>query len=192
MNNEKALEVVRPHLTETRYRHTIGVYETSSALAKAYGADVQKAETAAILHDICKYHDITKMKQTVVRDLREPHWAEYGVELLHAPCGAYYVETELGIGDKDILMAIRSHTTGRAGMSLLEKVVFVADYIEPTRTFLGVDKARELAKEDLDQACLFALEQTKDYLRKKGFPVHPQTEEAYQYLVNQKGDVHAE
>ncbi|GAF17960.1 hydrolase, YqeK [Bacillus sp. JCM 19046] len=167
--------------------HTLGVRETAVLLAKRYGADQKKAEMAAILHDICKYHDLEPMIETVTNKLEEAHWAEYGQELLHAPCGAYYVRHNLGITDKDVLMAIRSHTTGRSNMSLLEKVVFLADYIEPNRHFEGVQRARELAEKSLDQACLFALTNTIIYLLNKQQAIHPETIAAYNSYVL-KGD----
>lgn len=180
---EEALEIVRPHLTEKRFIHTLGVQETAITLAKKYGADEKKAELASILHDICKYHDLEPMIEIVTKSLKEAHWADYGQELLHAPCGAYYIQHTLGITDSDMLMAIRSHTTGRANMSLLEKVVFLADYIEPNRHFDGVEVARELAEKSLDKACLFALKNTMIYLLGKQQAIHPETIAAYNFYI---------
>ncbi|SDC29855.1 bis(5'-nucleosyl)-tetraphosphatase (symmetrical) YqeK [Shouchella lonarensis] len=187
MTSEEAFAHVRPHLSPARYTHTLGVHEVSITLAKRYGADVQKCELAAILHDICKEHDVRDMRQTVTEVLKEPHWAQYGDELLHAPCGAHYVQHHLGICDNDILAAIKSHTTGRAHMSIVEKVVFVADYIEPNRAFPGVEKARLLAEESLDSACLYALQQTMTFLLQKEVPIHPETVCAYHAFLKRKG-----
>ncbi|UTR07907.1 bis(5'-nucleosyl)-tetraphosphatase (symmetrical) YqeK [Alkalihalobacillus sp. LMS6] len=177
-----AWEIVRHHLTEKRYQHTIGVTETAVRLAKQYHVDEEKAELAAIVHDICKYHDTDEMANHLAAK-NETHWAAFGRELLHAPYGALYSKNELHIEDSDILQAVRSHTTGRANMSRLEQVLFVADYIEPNRSFPGVEKARELADIHLDRACLFSLNNTMKYLLSKELPIHPYTIEAYNYYT---------
>ncbi|ALA51194.1 bis(5'-nucleosyl)-tetraphosphatase (symmetrical) YqeK [Shouchella clausii] len=187
ITTNEALHEVKQHLTDVRYTHTLGVRDTALALAKQYGADESKAELAAILHDICKYHDVQTMQDIVRNKLHEPHWGEYGNELLHAPCGAYFAERQLGVKDKDILLAIRFHTTGRAGMGLLEKVLFVADYIEPNRRFPGVEQARKLAEESLDAACCFALRQTMFLLLDRKQLIHPETVSAYNAFYKQKG-----
>ncbi|WP_353626547.1 bis(5'-nucleosyl)-tetraphosphatase (symmetrical) YqeK [Bacillus sp. JCM 19041] len=183
MTPEEALQIVRTHLTESRYMHTLGVRETAIALAKKYQANVQKAELAAIFHDICKYHDNKEMEKTVTTILNESDWAQYGKELLHAPCGAFFIQQNLGIEDEEILQAVKSHTTGRANMSLLEKVIFVADYIEPNRKFPGVETARDLASRNLDEACQFSLKQTMLYLLSKELPIHPETMSAYNFYI---------
>jgi len=100
---------------------------------------------------------------------------QYSPVLWHAPVGAEAVREELGIDDEEVLDAIRFHTTGRPGMSLLEKVIFLADYIEPGRSFSGVEEVRRLARENLDRAILKALDNTILYLIERGFKVYPQT-----------------
>jgi len=105
-------------------------------------------------------------------------------ELLHGKVGAAMVQADLGISDEDILCAIRWHTTGRAGMSLLEKIVYIADLIEPGRDFSGIDEIRDLAYRDIDEAMLAALKQVMDFVMCKGFTLHPSSIEAYQYIQN--------
>ncbi|AIC94029.1 bis(5'-nucleosyl)-tetraphosphatase (symmetrical) YqeK [Shouchella lehensis] len=178
----EAWNIVRRHLPEKRFKHTVGVRDTAIRLAKHYYVDEKKAELAAIVHDLCKYFDTDEMKQGLAT-VGENHWAACGSELLHAPYGAMYVEKELGIKDNEVLQAIRSHTTGRAAMSPLEQVIFVADYIEPNRSFVGVDQARKYATVSLDTACLFSLTNTIQYLLSKRSPIHPYTVEAYNYYT---------
>ena len=113
---------------------------------------------------------------------------EYNSELWHAPVGAYLVETKVGITDCEILEAIRYHTSGRANMSLLEKVVYLADYIEPGRHFPGVEEVRELAQRDLDEALIQAVKNSILFLMKKNQSVYPLTLTMYNDLVmNRKG-----
>ncbi|WYP27900.1 bis(5'-nucleosyl)-tetraphosphatase (symmetrical) YqeK [Alkalihalobacillus sp. FSL W8-0930] len=183
MDQKQALELVKPHLTESRYIHTIGVMETAVVLARRFGADAKKAETAAIFHDYAKYRDKKEMTTLVKEKLECTDILDYSEELLHAPCGAYFVEHEIGITDKGILEAIASHTTGHANMSLLEKVIFLADYIEPNRKFPGVEEVRELSKTSLDLAILQMLENTITFLVSKRQTLYPLTLETYNEFV---------
>ncbi|MED1602547.1 bis(5'-nucleosyl)-tetraphosphatase (symmetrical) YqeK [Alkalihalophilus marmarensis] len=186
MEREAALNKVKPHLTEHRYQHTLGVVETSISLAKRYGADQNKAELAAIFHDYAKFRDKQEMRGLVQSTLKEKDVLGYGDELLHAPCGAYYVKEEIGIKDEEVLNAIRYHTTGKPDMTLLEKVVFLADYIEPGRQFKGVSEVRELSEKDLDEAIIKSLENTITFLMKRRQPVYPDTLNTYNQLIKRK------
>ncbi len=186
MNREEALHRVKPHLTEHRYLHTLGVLETALILARRFQADEKKAELAAIFHDYAKFRERDEMKKLVVKIWEDGAIANYGDELLHAPCGAYYVEQEVGISDKEILDAIRYHTTGRPKMTLLEKVIFLADYIEPGRQFKGVDEVRELAEVDLDEAIIQALDNTIAFLMKRRQLVYPLTMATYNDFIEKR------
>lgn len=186
MTKEEMLHSVRQQLTEERYRHTLGVVDCAVNLAEQYGADPRQAEVAAIFHDYAKYRDKEEMKNIILQQASIPNdLLVYHHELWHAPVGAYLVEREVGITDKGILDAIRYHTTGRAGMSTLEKVVCLADYIEPGRNFPGVEKIRTLSLDSLDQALTVALYNTIQFLEKQGQNVYPLTIEAYQYLAEE-------
>ncbi|HHY20318.1 MAG TPA: HD domain-containing protein [Bacilli bacterium] len=183
MERSEALNIVKPHLTEHRFVHTVGVMETAVTLADLYGADVKKAELAAIFHDYAKFRPKQEMKDLIVNKQLGTEFLHYGDELLHAPCGAYWVNEEVGITDEEILLAIRYHTTGRPKMSLLEKVVFLADYIEPNRQFPGVDEVREVAKMSLDDAVVLSLKNTMQFLLKKNALIFPDTLHTYNELV---------
>ncbi|SFA95312.1 MULTISPECIES: bis(5'-nucleosyl)-tetraphosphatase (symmetrical) YqeK [unclassified Bacillus (in: firmicutes)] len=183
MNREKALMIVKAQLTEHRYQHTIGVMETAIGLAMKYGADVKKAEVAAIFHDYAKFRPKDEMKVVIIEQNFSKDLLEYNEELWHAPVGAYFVEKEVGITDQEVLDAIRYHTAGRPQMTLLEKVIYVADYIEPGRHFPGVDQVRDMANSDLDEALIQAMKNTIGFLMKKSQPVYPQTFQTYNDLV---------
>jgi predicted HD superfamily hydrolase involved in NAD metabolism len=183
MDRKKALEIVKEQITNHRYEHTLGVMETSIELAKRFGADITKAELAAIFHDYAKFRNRDEMKRIIVQQKMKEDLLDFHSELWHAPVGAYLVKEEVGIVDEDVLKAIRFHTTGRPDMTLLEKVVFLADYIEPGRHFPGVDEVRETSKENLDHAVLMALTNTITFLMKKRQPIYPDTFATYNNLA---------
>jgi predicted HD superfamily hydrolase involved in NAD metabolism len=183
MEREKALAVVEKAITKQRYQHTLGVMETAISLAKRYGADVKKAELAAIFHDYAKFRPKGEMRKIIIEQNMPKDLLEYNTELWHAPVGAYLVEKEVGISDKEILDAIRYHTSGRENMTLLEKVIYLADYIEPGRSFPGVDEVRELAQKDLNEALVQSISNTIAFLMKKKQPIYPETFKTYNALV---------
>ncbi|WP_416149290.1 bis(5'-nucleosyl)-tetraphosphatase (symmetrical) YqeK [Salipaludibacillus sp. HK11] len=184
MNETQAFEVVRHALKPRRFEHTERVVEEATKLAKRYGGDLQTIRLAAILHDYAKYRSSLEMRDMVIKEKNLPnHLLDYGDELLHSFVGAVYVHQELAVDDDSILSAIRYHTTGRAGMTLEEKIVFLADYIEPGRTFSGAKLTRELAEKDLDVACLQSLKNTICYLSENSIAIYPDTFEAYNDFV---------
>ncbi|GGK18236.1 hypothetical protein GCM10010965_09120 [Caldalkalibacillus thermarum] len=183
LNREEMFAQVKKVLTPHRYQHTIGVWQTAVRLAERYGADVEKAEAAAIFHDYAKYRPEGEMRKLIetVREIPND-LVEYNKELWHAFVGAYVVKHEVGLQDEEVLAAIRYHTTGRTGMTPLEKVVYLADYIEPGRSFPGVDDVRRTAEEDLDRAVYMALERTIRFLEERGEKVYPLSRAAYEDL----------
>lgn len=183
MERNEKLKIVREQLTEGRYKHTIGVMETAIELAKKFGANVEKAETAAIFHDYAKYWPKEEMKKIIIEQNMPEELLSYHSELWHAPVGAFLVQKEVGIDDDEVLNAIRYHTSGRAGMTVLEKVIYLADYIEPNRKFPGVDEVRELALIDLDSALIKAIQNTIVFLVSKNAPIYPDTFHTYNDLI---------
>jgi predicted HD superfamily hydrolase involved in NAD metabolism len=186
MEREKALEIVKEQLTEHRYQHTMGVVESAITLAEQYGANVKQAELAAIFHDYAKFRPKDEMKDIIETKGFPTDLLDYNSELWHAPAGAYLVEKEAGITDKEVLDAIRYHTSGRPGMTLLEKIIYLADYIEPGRHFPGVEEVREMAKEDLDLALLKAVQNTILFLMKKNQTVYPDSFHTYNDLIKNR------
>jgi predicted HD superfamily hydrolase involved in NAD metabolism len=188
MEREQALNIVKAQLTEHRYQHTLGVMETAIDLARRYGADEKKAELAAIFHDYAKFRPKDEMKKIIATQGMSNDLLEYNTELWHAPVGAYLAEAEAGITDLEVLDAIRYHTSGRRGMTKLEKVIYLADYIEPGRHFPGVEEVRDLAKINLDDALIKSVQNTIIFLMKKNQAIYPETFHTYNDLVLNKED----
>lgn len=188
MEREQALKMVKIQLTEHRYQHTLGVMETAISLARKYGVDEKKAELAAIFHDYAKFRPKDEMKEIIVSQGMPKDLLEYNSELWHAPVGAYLAEAEAEISDKEVLDAIRFHTSGRRGMTKLEKVIYLADYIEPGRHFPGVEEVRDLAKINLDVALIKSVQNTIMFLLKKNQAIYPETFHTYNDLILNKED----
>ncbi|RHW40980.1 HD domain-containing protein [Neobacillus notoginsengisoli] len=186
MEREAALQIVKEQLTEHRYIHTVGVMETAITLAKRYGANPKQAELAAIFHDYAKFRPKEDMKKIIIEQGYPEDLLDYSPELWHAPAGAYLVEHEAGITDSEVLDAIRYHTSGRPRMRLLEKIIYLADYIEPGRSFPGVEDTRIIAKSDLDGALIHSIKNTISFLLKKNQPVYPDTFLTYNDLVKNR------
>lgn len=168
MSEREICEQLQRTLKPGRYRHTLGVAETAARLAEAYGADPKRARLAGLLHDCGK---------------------EAGDALGHAAAGAALAEQKYGVTDPEVLAAVRYHTTGRPAMSLLEKIIFVADYIEPGRNQAPrLEELRTLAFRDLDQTIIDILEDTFAYLNGKQIPVDGRSRETYQYYIKVKGE----
>lgn len=187
MKIDEAQQAIKDILPEKRYIHSVGVSETAGKLAEKYGANEKKARLAGMLHDIVKYFSDDELKAMILR--KPGTWSdclEYSDKLWHAPAGAIYVEKMYGIADLDILNPMIYHTTGRKQMTLPEKIIFLADYIEPSRDFPGVDEVREAAEQNLDTAVLLELQKTITHLLSKQQSVYPKTFEAYNDLVREQ------
>ncbi|MBP2078129.1 bis(5'-nucleosyl)-tetraphosphatase (symmetrical) YqeK [Oceanobacillus polygoni] len=185
MNITEAIEKVKPHLTVKRFEHTLRVADTAVKLAKRYDASQTKAELAAILHDYAKYRSLDEMERWIRKSTLPKDLLDYHHELWHGPVGAILIEREFGIRDKEIQSAVHYHTTGKAGMSILDKIIFLADYIEPGRSFPGINDVRKKAEQDLTHACLMASKNTITYLISKNTTVYPDSFHAYNDLTRQ-------
>lgn len=177
-------------LTPKRYKHTQGVAAEAAKLAKRYDEDTKKAYIAGLLHDCAKcFTDSEKLKLCKSYGVETDEILKSQPDLTHSFLGAKIAEAEYGIRDKDILNAIAYHTTGRPNMSLLEKIVFIADYIEPNRDyFQGLDKIRKLAYNNIDKAIVCALEGTIEYNKKKNRVIHPLGIAALRYLKEENNE----
>ena len=177
----KIEEYMEYELTEKRIRHTEGVVETAVALAKKLGADPDKALLAAKCHDVCRKWDDERMNAFVTLNQLGDQYMN-NINLSHSKAAAHVAKVAFGIDDEDILNAISYHTTGRAGMSLLEKIVFIADAVEPNRDYPGVGALREALEEDIDKACLLSLTGTRDYVLSQGTELDGDTQEAIEWF----------
>ncbi len=165
---KKAME---KELDAKRFEHTLGVAYTAAAMAMCHGEDVNNARLAGLLHD-CAKHLVT-----------EP--------LLHAKVGAHLAKARYGVDNQDVLNAILYHTTGRPGMSCLEKIIYIADYIEPNRKPLpNMEQVRKMAFVDLDKTMAMILRDTLQYLEEKGSAIDDMSRKAYQYYCKKEGEVY--
>lgn len=166
-----------------RYEHTLGVEYTAAALAMRYGGNIRDAQIAGLLHDCAKcLSDKKRLEICAKHHIPVTALERKNPFLLHAKVGAYLARKKYGVKNQDILNAIRNHTTGRRDMSLLEKIVFVSDYIEPGRKHApNLEEIRQLAFLDLDRALLRILEDTLCYLKSSGGDIDPATEETWKY-----------
>ena len=186
MNLELLQQQMKTVMNEKRYEHTLGVSYTSAALAMRYGYDITAARVAGMLHANAKcVDDLTLLQLSNQYGLPVSEAEKQNPYLLHAKVGAYLAKEKYGVGEDEIIQAVRYHTTGRPNMSLLEKIVFVADYIEPNRRMIdGLDEIRQLVFEDLDQGVAKILERTLQYLKSKSneqSSIDEMTVMAYEY-----------
>lgn len=178
--DEQFKKIIRQRLGDYRYRHSLCVAHEAARLARRYGADETKAYTAGLLHDIMKdTPPKTQLQILADFDILLDEVERPVPKLWHAIVGAAFIERVLGVDDRDILNAVRYHTTGREGMSLLEKVVFIADFTSADRDYPDVDEVRRLADISLEETMIYAIAYTIHDLLNKGQAVHPQTLSAY-------------
>ena len=177
---DKIKNYVESNMSKKRFRHVLGVVETARELAVRHGVNVDDATLAALVHDVVKEQDIEAAKQILIQ--KEAYlYLEHSPKVWHAPLGAFVANELFGIENEDILNAIKYHTTGRMKMSMLEKVLFVADYTEPNRTFIGCIEVREFW-DDLDKAVYEILKRKVEKIALgPGFSMHPDTMKAYEY-----------
>jgi len=176
-NFNELKEIVKSKMSLKRFTHTLGVVEMSEKLAKIYNADIEKCKVAALLHDICKEMNMEYIKNicknNFMNELSEEDLENN--EILHGFAGSYYVKTELGINDKEILNAIKYHTVGAKNMTLVEKIVYIADAIEYGRNYPSVVEIREETFKNLDKGILMEIEHKEKYLESIGKTSHPNT-----------------
>lgn len=185
----KIRKAMEKTLDPKRYEHTLGVEYTAAALAMRYNASVINAQLAGLLHDCAKCLTNTKKLSLCEKhDISVSEVEKRNPFLLHAKVGGFLAKEEYGVEDPDVINAILNHTTGRPGMSLLEKIVFVADYIEPSRKHApNLHEIRKMAFINLDHALIKILEDTLVYLKETGDAVDPMTAETYAYYCSEIG-----
>jgi nicotinate-nucleotide adenylyltransferase len=179
---DKLEQVVISLLKPNRVAHVLGCRDTAVELAKHWGADVTDAARAGILHDITKAIDgplqltLCEAYGKILSDFSRRY-----PKTLHALTGSLVAKRIFGENEA-VVSAIEHHTTGKADMNLLEKIIYVADYMEPNRDFPGVEKLRELAFTDMDAALKLGLEMTLEHLKRQGAEVSPQSRDALAWL----------
>ena len=174
------------YLKYKRIPHVLGTEQEAIRLATRYGADVEKARVAALLHDCTKKLDMPEQLALCRQyGIELDELEQKALKLLHAKTGAAIAREVFGVDD-EIYRAIWWHTTGHADMTLLEKIIYLADYIEPSRDFPGVNDLRACVYENLDRGMLMGLEMTIDEMTEMGNPVHHATMEAWDWLKGKR------
>ena len=190
MTEQKARRLAKKRLSAKRYQHTLNVRRMAVKLAKRWGADPEKAALAALLHDTAKERPREEMLQILndnaimaenAQNRPSPVW--------HGICAAILAQTQWGVEDEEVLSAIRCHTTGKPGMSLLDEIVFLADMTSAERDYPEVDYLRKLEKKDIHQAMREALEMNLHWLEESGKPVDEETRAALEDLRQRERNV---
>ncbi|TCW37738.1 putative HD superfamily hydrolase involved in NAD metabolism [Laceyella sacchari] len=192
MDLEILLQATKEQMPISRWEHTLRVKDTALQLADRLGMNPHPVTVASILHDYCKFWPDTVLAERIRQSDLPKDLLQYNKELWHGPVAAIVARDQFGITDPDVLHAIQYHTSGREGMSQLEKVIWLADYIEPARQFPGLDEVRLLAETNLDQALLKALENTIQFLIQRKQKVYPPTLLARNWLLDQVAQMQTE
>ena len=186
MDIKKIKKELKNVLDKSRYEHTIGVAYTATSLAMKYNVDLNKALIAGLLHDCAKcVPDDEKVKECKKYDIDISDIEMENKSLLHSKLGMVYANVLYDVDDSDILNSILYHTTGRPNMSMLEKIIYIADYIEPSRRLrIHMEEIRRAAFSDIDPCLLMILGDTVEYLKSSGKIIDTATQETYDYYKN--------
>lgn len=189
-NFEEAQNALETELKPKRYLHSIGVMETAIELAERFGADAGKAKIAGLLHDCAKNIDpVRSYGICELLGIELDDVAKKSYKLVHQYLGAELAKMRYGIDDEEILSAIRVHTTAKEDMSLLDKIIYLADFIEPNRDkepFDGLDELRKLCETDIDEAMLFALDISIKSIVERKMLLHMDTVLARNWFLSKK------
>lgn len=185
-DTEAYMKLIKERLSDYRFYHSVCVAESAVQLAKRFGADEEKARVAGILHDVMK--EETKENQLAVIEkagMKMTELEKKNKKVYHQMSGAAYVKEELGITDDEIINAIRYHTTGRRSMSLMEKIIYLADFISADRDYEDVDVMRRKVKEGMEEGMLYAFRYTIVDLVNQCKEIHPDTLDAYNWVIEE-------
>ena len=183
MDRLDMMDKLKHKLPMKRFEHSLGVEYTAGTMAFLYDVDIEKAMVAGLLHDCAKYvSNDKKIRKCEKRGIPISECEYKNPDLLHAKLSAVYAKERYDVTDEEVLSAIACHTTGKPGMTTLEKIIYIADFIEPNRNMLPVlETIRKEAYTDLDQCLLHILRNSMKHLCKKGAVIDPLTQETYEY-----------
>lgn len=184
-DREQLIGIVSGQMPAKRWKHVEGVMQTAVELARRYGADPVKADLAALLHDLAKFWPVERQEAVIRENGLNTELLDHDKQLLHAEVAAFISQRDYGVDDPEVLDAIRYHTSGRVGMTQMDKIVCLADYIEPGREFPGVERIRELAEVSLEEALLAGFDSTISFLLEKKKAIFPLTVLARNDLIAQ-------
>ena len=169
----------KSNMTEDRFEHCIGVSKTAKKLAKLNQYDEDKAALAGFIHDYAKQVSVEEYREVIKTKGFDQDLLNWNRSIWHGIVGIYFIQRDLKINDSEILTAVRRHTTADVEMTTLDKIVFMADYIEPGRSFPGVEEARKITYANLDQGVGYQLAHTLEFLIEKRNKIYPRTLDAY-------------
>ncbi len=185
VSEEEMISYVNNKIGWKRLEHSINTAKEAVSLAKRYNADETKAYIAGLLHDVAKGLPKEALEAAAAQNNIELDiYEKSNPVLIHGKIGAVMVEKDLDIKDEEILSAIKWHTTGYKNMTLLEKIIYLADIIEPGRSFKETDELREIAYKDIDEAMIFGLCHVMNFIKDRGLTLHPNSIEAYESLIS--------
>jgi len=187
MTIDQMREKLKIALTEKRYNHSIGVMQTAVELAHHYGADVHKTAVAALLHDCAKNYSTAEMFELCERfNIKIDETSKASPGLIHGFLGAVIASKYYGVDDPEIYDAIYYHTIGKADMPLLTKIIYLADGIEPLRTYEGVKEIRLVSEKNIDKAVLMYTNATIRHVINRGFLLHPAAVETRNFYIQKQ------
>ena len=180
----KIRQQLKAMLSPSRYEHTLSTQKEAVKLANQNGVNENKASLAALLHDCAKNMDTDEMVEYITMErMRIDEITMLNPSLLHAMAGKVIARYKFGVTDEDILGAIEFHTTGKPNMTKLQKIIFLADVIEETRHYEGVEEIREIAYKDMDEAIIKSLDRIISFILNEDKLLHPNTVQARNYLI---------
>lgn len=184
MLEAKIKEYLKKNLSIKRYEHTLGVEKSAIELANINGADLYKVKIAALAHDLAKEIPIEEQKRILQsRNIEIDEISNLTPQVLHGFVSAVMLKEIFKVNDQEILNAVGYHSTGRKQMSLIEKIIYIADYIEPNRNYNGVEELRIVTRQNIDRGVLMGLNNTIKLLVERNGVIHPDTIDARNYLV---------
>ena len=169
----------KSNMTEDRFEHCIGVSKTAQRLAELNHYDEDKAALAGFIHDYAKQVSVEDYREVIKTKGFDQDLLNWNRSIWHGIVGTYFIQRDLKITDSEILTAVRRHTTADVEMTTLDKIVFMADYIEPGRSFPGVEEARKITYANLDKGVGYQLAHTLEFLIEKRNKIYPRTLDAY-------------
>ncbi|MGB7604443.1 MAG: bis(5'-nucleosyl)-tetraphosphatase (symmetrical) YqeK [Lutisporaceae bacterium] len=181
---EEIKNYLKLNLSDKRFKHSLNTAETALELANVFREDPQRAYISGLVHDCTRELDLA-LQQSMLRELgiQVDSLTHSNAELLHAYSAEYLIRQKFRIDDETIITAVKYHTTGKEAMELLEKIIFLSDVIEPSRSFLGIDNIRQLSKCDLDEALIEAFDSSIKFLIGKKATIHPDTIYARNFII---------
>ena len=179
LSSDEIVSKEKSNMTEDRFEHCIGVSKTAKKLAELNQYDEDKAALAGFIHDYAKQVSVEEYREVIKTKGFDQDLLNWNRSIWHGIVGIYFIQRDLKINDSEILTAVRRHTTADVEMTTLDKIVFMADYIEPGRSFPGVEEARKITYANLDKGVGYQLAHTLEFLIEKRDKIYPRTLDAY-------------